>query len=214
MAVQQDTAGTSEGRKRRVVGTVVLLALALIVLPQLFDGEGSYQPKVESRIPEKPIITLIPEPRQSRPVMASDAAAVAVEPPDEPARIIDLSPLSPPEVEREDTGAAADPDVAELDAEALEPARPTLAADGLPEGWVVQVGSFAELANATALVDSLLASDYRAYQRRTARAGGELATVYVGPVLDRAAADRLRQQLLAERGIEGLVKTFELEALP
>jgi len=70
--LQQDPQEVSKGRKRRVVGTIVLLALALIILPQLFDGEGSYQPQIESRIPERPIITLLPQPQQSRPVMVGD----------------------------------------------------------------------------------------------------------------------------------------------
>ena len=76
--MQQDPQEVSKGRKRRVVGTIVLLALALIILPQLFDGEGSYQPQVESRIPERPIITLLPQPQQSRPVMVGDVPSRAV----------------------------------------------------------------------------------------------------------------------------------------
>ena len=71
--MQQDSQELSRGRKRRVVGTIVLLALALIILPQLFDGEGSYQPQVQSRIPERPIITLLPEPQQVRPVMVGES---------------------------------------------------------------------------------------------------------------------------------------------
>jgi DedD protein len=58
--------------KQRIVGTIVLLALALIFLPVIFDGEGSYQPPVTSRIPEAPVITLLPDPVPQRVVIESD----------------------------------------------------------------------------------------------------------------------------------------------
>ena len=48
----------NQGAKQRIVGTVALLALALIFLPIIFDGEGSYQVPVSSRIPETPIISI------------------------------------------------------------------------------------------------------------------------------------------------------------
>ena len=63
----------NQGAKQRIVGTVVLLALALIFLPIIFDGQGSYEAPVTSRIPDTPIISILPEPVQSRPVIVNDA---------------------------------------------------------------------------------------------------------------------------------------------
>ena len=71
----------NQSAKQRIVGTVVLLALALIFLPIIFDGEGSYQAPVSSRIPETPIISILPEPLQSRPVIIGNVETIeAVEP--------------------------------------------------------------------------------------------------------------------------------------
>ncbi len=220
VTLQRETAETGGGRKRRVIGSVVLFVLALIILPQLFDGEGSYQPQVDSRIPEKPIITLLPEPRQTRPVMLSDDRATnnsativeqqVVEQADSadldaPARVIDLTEL---------VDSAGNTDIQQSPiAVSEEPSQPKLDADGLPEGWVVQVGSFADLGNASALVERLLSDGFKAYEQRSLRGSQELATVFVGPVLDRVEAQRLRDQLHSEQGHDGLVKKYQLEAL-
>ena len=66
----------NQGAKQRIVGTVVLLALALIFLPIIFDGQGSYEAPVTSRIPDTPIISIMPEPVQSRPVIVGDTQPI------------------------------------------------------------------------------------------------------------------------------------------
>ena len=71
--MQQDT-------KQRVVGTVVLLACCMIFLPIVFDGEGSYEPALTSRIPDPPQITILPEPKQTRPIIIADSDIPAVTP--------------------------------------------------------------------------------------------------------------------------------------
>jgi len=43
----------NQGTKQRIVGTVVLLTLAFIFLPIVFDGQGSYEPAMTSRIPDR-----------------------------------------------------------------------------------------------------------------------------------------------------------------
>ncbi len=204
----------SSGKKRRIVGTIVLLALALIILPQLFDGGGDYLPQVESRIPERPIITLIPEPQQTRPVMTADLPIdneqagneqagneqtgnePTAEEPEAVARLIDLTP------QRQDEETVAP-----------EESRPTLNAAGLPEGWVVQVGTFGDLANASKLREELQASGYKAYERRVQREGRDLSSVLVGPVLSRSEADALKARLLDAFALNGLVKQYEIEGL-
>ena len=222
--MQQDPQDVSKGRKRRVVGTIVLLALALIILPQLFDGEGSYQPQVESRIPERPVITLLPQPQQSRPVMVGDVPSRAVvesraitdsannsstsgEP--EP-RIIEF-PRSNQTSNEESGGITV---ALEKIAEGAKAgANPSLNAAGLPEGWVVQLGTFGDLGNASALLRELLAEGYRAYERKSQRDGREMSTILVGPVIDRAEADRLLAELAAKLDLKPLVKRYEREEL-
>ena len=222
--MQQDPQEVSKGRKRRVVGTIVLLALALIILPQLFDGEGGYQPQVESRIPERPIITLLPQPQQSRPVMVGDVPSRAVV--DNPTvaasasnasnssereqRIIEFPQSNQLSTAESQANTVAEAEIAR-DAEA--DANPSLNAAGLPDGWVVQLGTFGDLGNASTLLRELLADDYRAYERKSQRDGREMSTILVGPVIDRAEADRLLTELAAKLNLTPLVKRYEREEL-
>ena len=215
--MQQDPQEVSRGRKRRVVGTIVLLALALIILPQLFDGEGSYQPQVQSRIPERPIITLLPEPQQVRPAMVGDSQSpsVTAEAQDESTE----PSLSSAPTGRAVSDNAREPD--EVSSEARSEAsaateaaqRPTLNAAGLPEGWVVQLGTFGDIDNASKLLADLLAKGYKAYERRSVRDAREMSTILVGPVIDRAEADRLLAELAAALDLKPLIKRYEREVL-
>lgn len=223
--MQQDPQEVSRGRKRRVVGTIVLLALALIILPQLFDGEGSYQPQVQSRIPERPIITLLPEPQQVRPAMVGDSqspsvTAEAQDESTEPSLSTEasLSTQASMPTGRAVSDNASEP--AEVSSEASATivstetaSRPTLNASGLPEGWVVQLGTFGDIDNASKLLADLLAKGYKAYERRSVRDAREMSTILVGPVIDRAEADRLLAELAAALDLKPLIKRYEREVL-
>ena len=150
--MQQDSQELSRGRKRRVVGTIVLLALALIILPQLFDGEGSYQPQVQSRIPERPIITLLPEPQQVRPVMVGESQSPSANAEAENIELTESAVSNNASDPAEVNSAAS---VTNLSSDT--DSRPTLNAAGLPDGWVVQLGTFGDLDNASKLLTDLLA---------------------------------------------------------
>lgn len=211
MTAQTESNSTASGQKRRVVGAIVLLALAVIILPMIFDGEGSYQPPVETRIPERPIIELIPEVQQTRPVM-SDSAAASLAGADAaaPASMAGDSNVAG---EPQTSALEAGEDIPKSAAALAADARPALAANGLPEGWVVQVGSFQNADNAAALTSRLLAADQRAFERRRRTDNGELVIVLVGPVTTRQAAQSLLSTIAEQEGIEGLVKPFELGSL-
>ena len=185
----------NQGTKQRIVGTVVLLALALIFLPFIFDGQGSYQGPISSRIPEPPAVPVLSEPVQSRPVIIADVeeetAAAEAEPGTEPAAEDSVQiTTSEPAFTREP---------------------PRLNNSGLPEGWSVRLGSFSDSANATNLLQSLQAAGYKAYTRVLSSDQGSLTGVYVGPWVDRARVDNYQKQLQDEFQLAGIVVRYELE---
>ncbi|MDA0805569.1 MAG: SPOR domain-containing protein [Proteobacteria bacterium] len=191
-----------------MVGTIVLLALALIILPQLFDGEGSYQPQVQSRIPERPIITLLPEPQQVRPVMVADSQSPSV---GAEAESVELTEQALNGNESEPAGVNSVASVTSLSTDT--DSRPTLNAVGLPDGWVVQLGTFGDLDNASKLLTDLLAKGYKAYERRALRDEREISTILVGPVIVRAEAERLLAELATALDLKPLIKRYEREVL-
>jgi DedD protein len=206
--LQQDSQELSIGRKRRVVGTIVLLALALIILPQLFDGEGSYQPQVQSRIPERPIITLLPEPQQVRPVMVGESQSPSANAEAENIELTE-SAVSNNASDPAEVNSAASVTNLSTDTDS----RPTLNAAGLPDGWVVQLGTFGDLDNASKLLTDLLAKGYKAYERRSLRDEREMSTILVGPVIVRAEAERLLAELATALDLKPLIKRYEREVL-
>ena len=206
--MQQDSQELSRGRKRRVVGTIVILALALIILPQLFDGEGSYQPQVQSRIPERPIITLLPEPQQVRPVMVGESQSPSANAEAENIELTE-SAVSNNASDPAEVNSAASVTNLSTDTDS----RPTLNAAGLPDGWVVQLGTFGDLDNASKLLTDLLAKGYKAYERRSLRDEREMSTILVGPVIVRAEAERLLAELATALDLKPLIKRYEREVL-
>ncbi len=189
----------NQGTKQRIVGTIVLLALALIFLPILFDGEGSYQPEIASRIPDPPAIAVMPEPTQSRPVIVADTP--------------EITDIEEPEIDPDITAPAPGNAAVEESRPDFVREVPQLDEQGLPQGWVVRLGSFAESGNAVNLVQRLQAAGYKAYTRDLDSGQGELTAVYVGPWLDRNRVDDYRQQLQEEFQLSGMVVRYELEQL-
>jgi cell division septation protein DedD len=84
------------------------------------------------------------------------------------------------------------------------PAAPAAAAD---TGFVVQVGAFRDANEADALRDRVRAAGMGAFTEPVQTDQGRLTRVLVGPAFDRAEADRLKAQVKARFGIDGLVRS-------
>ena len=189
-----------QGTKQRVVGTIVISSLALIFLPIIFDGQGSHQTQTASRIPEQPVVPILPEPQQSRPVIISDVDLVVTETKPEPERVtktIEESVSDLIEVSASESGFTRD--------------IPTLNPAGLPNGWSIRLGSFSEASNATNLMQRLQTAGYKAYIRDIDSEQVELTGVFVGPWLERALVNDYIDQLRDEFQLEGMVVRYQLK---
>lgn len=189
-----------QGTKQRVVGTIVIVSLALIFLPIIFDGQGSLQTQTASRIPEQPVVPILPEPQQSRPVIISDADLVAIETKPESelvTKTIEESISDPIEVSASESAFTRD--------------IPTLNPAGLPNGWSIRLGSFSEASNASDLMQRLQTAGYKAYIRDIDSEQAELTGVFVGPWLERALVNDYIDQLRDEFQLEGMVVRYQLK---
>ena len=209
--MQQDT-------KQRIVGTVVLLACCMIFLPIVFDGEGSYEPALTSRIPDPPQITILPEPKQTRPVIIADSDIPAVAP---SATDVDQTVSAK---QASDTGADTALNIAQEDTDTVPkisesvPPRtghdgtlPQLGVDGLPTGWSVRLGLFSNADNAAVLLERLQNAGYRAYIREIESDEGQLRGVFVGPWLNRELSAGYQSSLQREFQLAGIVVPYEME---
>ncbi|WP_313518745.1 SPOR domain-containing protein, partial [Pseudomonas sp.] len=90
-------------------------------------------------------------------------------------------------------------------APASKPADSRLDANNLPISWSVQLASLSNRASAETLQATLRNQGYNAYIRNAEN----MNRVFVGPVIERAEADRLRDQLNKQQKLNGFVVRFK-----
>ncbi|MFJ7285718.1 SPOR domain-containing protein [Pseudomonas sp. NPDC099000] len=217
--------------KQRMVGALVLVALAVIFLPMLFSRQDEQrQVTVEApAAPQAPAVpqvqvepVVVPEPQAlpQEPVPSDDEIAQQEAAPSTPiAPIAPSAPVAPaPAPVAKPAAPAPVPALAAKPATA--PSQPISAASGKPDttqsrvdanglsvSWSVQLASLSSRASAESLQKDLRSQGYNAYIRT---ADGK-NRVFVGPLIERAEADRLRDLLGRQKNLKGFVVRFQPE---
>lgn len=188
-----------KGLKQRMVGALVLLALAVIFLPMLLSREDESQ-RVQVDAPAMPVAPEMPD-IELQPVVVPEPQLL----PDEP---VDADAVQP--LESIETAAVETPAVAPVPAAPVAPpATPSkLDANSLPISWSVQLASLSSGDGAQKLQKTLRTQGYNAYIRSV----DGMNRVFVGPLIERAEADRLRDQLNRQHKLNGFVVRFQPEA--
>ncbi|GFD89709.1 cell division protein DedD [Tenacibaculum sp. KUL152] len=197
--------------KNRLVGTIIVVALAVIFLPDFLDGkkQTNREPfvSVPANPPKKPIVE--PEPFPSERVAKAAVPAVEIE--DEPALDDVLTSKTPKETSVEDTSTAAVAQQEEKDdlaSQTVVEAKSEAADDA---GWVIQLGSFRHEKNVKVLLEKLEKAGYRAFSRKIQTSSGPLNKVFVGPDLEKQKLDTALPHLKELTGLKGKVTTFKVE---
>lgn len=188
----------SNPRKARILGSLVLISLAIIFLPWIFDGAGvKERQKMDTSIPPAPFVEDIVVEQPTREGF-EDPISEPAEPQSqalEEAPVVATAPTQP----QPSTTAAVTPRDLSLVAE-----KPVLDKEGVPVAWTLQLASFKDQVNAANLRSKLLKKGYKAYIRE--RDG--LHKVYVGPDIQRTEIEKLRSQLQQEFKLDGLILRF------
>ncbi|WP_122385334.1 SPOR domain-containing protein, partial [Pseudomonas savastanoi] len=169
--------------KQRMVGALVLIAVAVIFLPMLFTREDETR-QVQVDAPSAPQAPAASQIRVD-PVPVPEPQALPKEPvPNDD----DMSSSQPPSMPIAPAPAPAPA----APAAPAKPAAPAgVDANGLSISWSVQLASMSNRANADNLQKTLRTQGYNAY----IRTADGVNRVFVGPLIERAEADRLRDQL-------------------
>ena len=217
--------------KQRMVGALVLIAIAVIFLPMLFsrqdearhvqvDAPAAPQAPAASQIKVEPVNVPVQQPLPQEPVptdeeLSQPSQAPATQQP--PSMPIAPAPSRPPASVPPAKVASAP-----AQAPAQTPAKPATPApapaapvadparvdtNGLSVTWAVQLASLSNRANADNLQKTLRTQGYNAYIRTS----DGVNRVFVGPVIERAEADRLRDTLEKQQKIKGIVVRFQPE---
>ncbi|RLA08418.1 MAG: hypothetical protein DRQ60_03120 [Gammaproteobacteria bacterium] len=191
--------------KQRLVGVIVLLALAVILLPVLVDYQREPDHAAEPVIaPPAPTY----HDYQSR-VVPIDVAPAAVDKPDQG------------EVSREDVSLAEPVAASSVERKATIPvarlpekppsteqAKTTPPARQFDKGWVVQVGSFSNAGSARKVKSTLLGLGFDVFIEPVKTPSGVLQRVRIGPEFQREDAEALQQKLQKSTQFKGVVLMF------
>lgn len=204
--------------KQRIVGALVLVALAIVFIPMLFTRQD-----------ETRQVVVEPAPRPQAPAMPEVAVKPVETPeviPDKPENAASLpsAPIaSVPEISNADAPVAQSSQPTAPASQTSAPAAPAappstqpapaaqqekrLDNNDLPVSWSVQLASLSNKARASELQNTLRSQGYNAYVRSV----DGMNRVFVGPVVDRGEADRLRDQLSRQQKVNGFVVRFQPE---
>ena len=185
--------------KQRLLGAVVLIALAIIFVPMLFSGSGPKQdsstvnlelPPPPSREFETRVLPVDAGNRDASPMPSREAM------PAEPVTTIDTQAPERPDALAQDQQPvpAASAPVEPVAAEPVAPANPARVEAGKAAGarYLVHLGFYSSNKNADDLVATLKRSGFAAYAEAAEFNGKAAQRVRVGPFADRAEAEAAR----------------------
>jgi len=206
--------------KERIVGCLVLLCLAIIFIPPLYDGRNPFDQRVsieQRKFPKPPVF---PETEK----MANSLAEVGS------GRINDIekkvkdslpesakndSQLDEPAEKKPDTSNKAKEMTSRLLSDIAKRAevssRFTKDSDAsLKQAWAVQVGSFKEIKGAQTTRDRLIDKNYQSYIKTVLKNGETISRVFAGVSLDKSIATEIKNKLAKDfSDLPGIVVPYQ-----
>lgn len=199
--------------KHRIVGAIILVSLAVIFVPMILDErEPAMKADAVAEIPDrdaaaapqtKVVVSRLDAPApQETPVQEPSAPPAANPPPPVPSskpadQAKPAEPALPPPAAAPAAGQAS------ASARATTSSPPAKAA--APGGWVVQVGTFANLDNAEHLRQRLRQHGHEVRSEPVSLGNTKAVRLRVGPFADREAAVRAQARIKKEIGVQGVV---------
>ncbi len=209
MADKQETS-QDFNPKHRVVGAIILVALAVILVPLILHDRAPpapTQPTAEMPAPDTRLVvtplTPVPLPENAPapttiktiPSLAAPATPAAGNQPAAATRETDTE------------GASASIGDTPLPSKApTKPSSPTTTAVG--KGWIVQVGAFSHTDNAARLKESLVRHGYAPALDKISLNKGQGVRVRVGPYTSEADARAAQARIQRELDIKGVVRAY------
>ena len=200
--------------QNRLVGTIIVAAVAIIVLPDLLDGtKKTYQDEFE-KIPQAPKVdfvkTPIHFPQEKLAKTSQDKLS------DEPA--LDDA-LTKERSEREKTDTSLKINGLHKETAITEQATKKSSSDNnfkrlspeksvLKQAWVIQLGSFRHKKNVAQLLLKLKDNGYTAFTKPIKTKNGTLIKVFIGPELIKSSLSKKIPALKKLTNVEGKIARF------
>ena len=198
----------SSALQNRLVGTIILVALVVIFLPDILDGKKESNKDLFVELPQRPVMKPVVDPKPALTDEVKNRASREVE-------IVEELPIDEPASEMLSTQAA------EQVQQTQQPTEDSLEQNTIVEtnedkllesaGWVVQLGVFRHQKNVRELLNKLQAQGYRAFSRPVQTSSGELTKVFVGPDLQKEKLEKAVPHLNELTNLQGRITPFTVK---
>lgn len=209
--------------QNRLVGTVILVAIGVIVLPGLLDGKKKHYKEEFAAIPLVPkpddqqdseMVPPVTQPAQnSQPSVVTPPPVHQQQKPTEQVKPKPVEQPKPKPVEQpkpkptEQPKATEQPKTSEQPKAAETPKQSEPAAPA-GQAYVVQLGALKNAAKVNEIVAQLRLSGYRAFTVPSTPVQGQITRIYVGPDASKAKLQGALGELKGISGLGGVVKPY------
>ncbi len=194
--------------KNRLVGIIVIFALAVIFLPMILDGSGVRNDAFEVEIPPQPVVES--NPQFDARIIELNAKAEAI--PDLEQRFIDevssenpvtANPVASDPVEKKKPKPETQP-AADATGDVTEPGK--IGGDS----WVLQIGSYQDRSKALMQRDKLRKSNISAVFIEQFNVNNKPSyRVRLGPFINRQQGRVAQNKVKAKHDIDGIIMKYE-----
>ncbi|HEJ9477019.1 TPA: cell division protein DedD [Proteus mirabilis] len=206
--------------QNRLVGAVVLVAVGVIFLPTLFDGDKKYNEDQFASIPlvpkpgdEQDIESIAPIEQTTTPSTPSEGASEAMI--SEAVTGVEQPQVSTPEVSEPQvapsTPVVEPPKVVNPPVEPPTTPPPAVSETTAPKGeaWVVQLGALKNTAKVEEIIAKMHLSGYPVYTVPARPVSGKVTRIYIGPNASKAELQAMLPRLKELTGLQGEVKAYK-----
>jgi DedD protein len=199
--------------QNRLVGTVIIVAIAVIFLPDLLSGKQPSNKELFVELPPRPAVKTVQRPASFSTQGVKEAATRDIE-------IINETALDDP------GGKSSTQTALNTENNVPEATKKVAAPNSLEQGtvvendqqrllagagWVVQLGSFRHQKNVKELLEKLEKGGYRAFSRPVQTSSGTLTKVFVGPDLQKKRLEKALVHLKDLTSLQGRVTPFTVQ---
>ncbi|EMI0019985.1 cell division protein DedD [Proteus mirabilis] len=206
--------------QNRLVGAVVLVAVGVIFLPTLFDGDKKYNEDQFASIPlvpkpgdEQDIESIAPIEQTTTPSTPSEGASEAMI--SEAVTGVEQPQVSTPEVSEPQvapsTPVVEPPKVVNPPVEPPTTPPPAVSETTAPKGeaWVVQLGALKNAAKVEEIIAKMHLSGYPVYTVPARTVSGKVTRIYIGPNASKAELQAMLPRLKELTGLQGEVRAYK-----
>ncbi|MBR9726919.1 cell division protein DedD [Shewanella intestini] len=210
--------------QNRLVGTIVLVALGVIILPDLLDGKKNHVVEEFTDIPLRPMSVASEGNEQPESFEVIDIAkgqdlgTEPTEPTESAANVQSKSRLTETQAHNTTVVAAKPRDTKSTQAKPAKQQTVHTATSSSPKvqqkvssvktGYTLQLGGFKNAQNVSALIAQLRLSGYTAYTVPATPVDGNITRVFVGPDTNQNKLKQARDPIRKLTGLSGKVIPF------